>query len=97
VSLGADPVQTVSLTGGATRSPYWNQLRADVLGVPVELPVAADPAYGMAVLAASSGGSVTETARRMVRVDRVLEPRPHHLDDLYAAFVAELDARGYRG
>jgi len=97
VALGADPVQTVSLTGGATRSPYWNQLRADILGVPVELPVAADPAYGMAVLAASSGGSVTETARRMVRVDRVLEPRPHHLDHLYAAFVAELDARGYRG
>lgn len=97
VGLGADPVRTVSLTGGATRSGYWNQLRADTLGVPVELPVAADPAYGMAVLAASAGGSVTETARRMVRVDRVLEPRPSRLDDLYADFVAELDARGYRG
>ncbi|MFC9693938.1 FGGY-family carbohydrate kinase [Kribbella sp. NPDC056951] len=97
VGLGADPVRTVSLTGGATRSEYWNQLRADTLGVPVELPVAADPAYGMAVLAAAAGGSVTETARRMVRVDRVLEPRPSRLDDLYDAFVAELDARGYRG
>ncbi|WP_405062646.1 FGGY-family carbohydrate kinase [Kribbella sp. NBC_01505] len=96
-ALGADPVRRVSLTGGATRSQYWNQLRADTLGVPVELPAAADPAYGMAVLAASQGGSVTETARRMVRVDRVLEPRPSRLDDLYAAFVAELDARGYRG
>ncbi|TDD58519.1 carbohydrate kinase [Kribbella antibiotica] len=97
VSLGADPVRRVTLTGGGTRSGYWNQLRADTLGVPVELPVAADPAYGMAVLAASQGGSVTETARRMVRIERVLEPRPSQLDDLYGAFVAELDARGYRG
>jgi len=96
--LGAEPVRSVSLTGGAVRSGYWNQLRADVLGVPVELPAAADPAYGMAVLAASAGGSVTETAVRMVRVDRVIEPRPQErLTTLYGEFVAELDRRGYRG
>ena len=95
-TLGADPVRSVSLTGGATRSGYWNQLRADVLGVPVELPAVPDPAYGMAVLAASGGTDLTGTARRMVRVDRVLEPRGDRLDDLYGAFVAELDRRGYR-
>ncbi|HWD82564.1 MAG TPA: FGGY-family carbohydrate kinase [Kribbella sp.] len=94
--LGADPVRSVSLTGGATRSGYWNQLRADVLGVPVELPAVPDPAYGMAVLAASGGHDLTGTARRMVRVDRVLEPRGERLDDLYGDFVAELDRRGYR-
>jgi sugar (pentulose or hexulose) kinase len=97
VSLGAEPVRSVSLTGGAVRSGYWNQLRSDVLGVPVELPAAPDPAYGMAVLAASAGGSLTETARRMVKTDRILEPRPHPLEDLYGEFVAELDRRGYRG
>jgi sugar (pentulose or hexulose) kinase len=96
-ALGADPVRSVSLTGGATRSGYWNQLRADVLGVPVELPAVPDPAYGMAVLAASGGTDLTGTARRMVRVDRVLEPRDRPLDDLYGAFVGELDRRGYRG
>jgi sugar (pentulose or hexulose) kinase len=96
-SLGADPVRSVSLTGGATRAGYWNQLRADVLGVPVELPAVPDPAYGMAVLAASGGTDLTGTARRMVRVDHVLEPRGEGLDDLYGAFVAELDRRGYRG
>jgi sugar (pentulose or hexulose) kinase len=96
VSLGADPVESVSLTGGATRSEYWNQLRADVLGVPVELPAVPDPAFGMAILAAS-GGALTATARRMVRVDRILEPGKRRLDDLYGAFVAELDRRGYRG
>jgi sugar (pentulose or hexulose) kinase len=96
-TLGADPVRSVSLTGGATRAEYWNQLRADVLGVPVELPAVPDPAYGMAVLAASGGTDLTGTARRMVRVDRVLEPRGERLDDLYGEFVAELDRRGYRG
>ncbi|ADB35640.1 carbohydrate kinase FGGY [Kribbella flavida DSM 17836] len=95
--LGAEPPRSVALTGGAVRSNHWNQLRADVLGVPVELPAAADPAYGMAVLAASGGTSVAGTARRMVRIDRVIEPRPAgRLDDLYAEFVAELDRRGYR-
>jgi sugar (pentulose or hexulose) kinase len=96
-TLGADPVRSVSLTGGATRSSYWNQLRADVLGVPVELPAVPDPAYGMAILAASGGTDLTGTARRMVRVDRVLEPRGPRLDELYGEFVAELDRRGYRG
>ena len=96
-SLGAEPVRSVSLTGGAIRAGYWNQLRADVLGVPVELPAVPDPAYGMAVLAASGGTDLTGTARRMVRVDHVLEPRGERLDDLYGEFVAELDRRGYRG
>ncbi|GAB3817603.1 FGGY family carbohydrate kinase [Kribbella italica] len=94
--LGAEAPRSVALTGGAVRSEHWNQLRADVLGVPVELPEAADPAYGMAVLAASGGTSVAETARRMVRIGRVIEPRPSdRLTDLYGGFVAELDRRGY--
>jgi D-ribulokinase len=97
VGLGAEPLRSVSLTGGAVRSGYWNQLRSDVLGAPVELPAAPDPAYGMAVLAASAGGSLTETAHRMVKTDRILEPRPQRLENLYGEFVAELDRRGYRG
>ncbi|MGC4937390.1 FGGY-family carbohydrate kinase [Kribbella sp. DT2] len=94
--LGAEAPRSVALTGGAVRSEHWNQLRADVLGVPVELPEAADPAYGMAVLAASGDSSVAETARRMVRISRVIEPRPsERLTTLYGEFVAELDRRGY--
>jgi sugar (pentulose or hexulose) kinase len=98
VKLGAEQVGSVSLTGGAVRSGYWNQLRADVLGVPVELPAAPDPAYGMAILAASGQTSVTETAARMVKVAKVLEPRPRgRLEHLYGEFVAELDRREYLG
>ena len=51
VPVGGD----VSLTGGGARNRYWCQLRADVLGWPVRLPEIAEPAFGMAVLAASAG------------------------------------------
>jgi len=64
----------------------------------VKLPVSPDPAYGMAVLAASRSASVTETAARMVKVAKVLQPRPRgRLEHLYGEFVAELDRRGYLG
>ena len=43
------------LTGGGARSRYWCQLRADILGRPVKLPVNAEPALGMALLAATPG------------------------------------------
>ncbi|MHA4818558.1 FGGY-family carbohydrate kinase [Streptomyces aculeolatus] len=59
--LGAPATGAVVLTGGATRNPVWNQLRADVLRRPVTLPRNAQPALGMAVLAAAAldgtGGS----------------------------------------
>ena len=64
----------------------------------MELPASADPSYGMAVLAASASTSLTETAARLVRIERVLEPRSQdRLTTLYGEFVAELDRRGYRG
>jgi D-ribulokinase len=50
--LGARIEGPVAFTGGATGSPYWNQLRADVLGRPATIPEHGDSALGMAVLAA---------------------------------------------
>ncbi|MFF1956823.1 FGGY-family carbohydrate kinase [Streptomyces sp. NPDC058220] len=50
--LGAPVDAPVTFTGGATRSRYWNQLRADVLGLPAAIPEHTDSALGMAVLAA---------------------------------------------
>jgi D-ribulokinase len=96
--LGADVSGSLSLTGGATRSRYWSQLRADVLGREVTLPHTAEPALGMAVLAAAGDGSVGAAARRMVRVAEVLPPRPATRDrfaEPFARFVDTLAARGY--
>ena len=74
--LGAPLDGDLVLTGGATRSAYWCRLRADVLGRPVTLPENAEPALGMAVLAASPGRDAADVAAGMVRVREVVEPTP---------------------
>ncbi|MDQ3609824.1 MAG: FGGY family carbohydrate kinase, partial [Actinomycetota bacterium] len=96
--LGAPTDGPLSLTGGATRSRYWCQLRADVLGRAVRLPEQAEAALGMAVLAASEGGSPSEVAAQMVRVREVIEPRPDRdgrFAEPYVRLVDELERRGW--
>ena len=72
------------LTGGASRNPVWSQLRADVLGRPVELPANPSRPLGMAVLAGPPSrratslvgtSALTDAVGQMVRVDRVVEHR----------------------
>lgn len=96
--LGAPTDGELSLTGGATRGRYLCQLRADVLGRPVRLLENADPAIGMAVLAASGGRRVADVAGEMVRVREVIEPRRDRAERLlerYARLVGELEQRGW--
>lgn len=97
--IGAEIDGRISLTGGGSRNPWWNQLRCDLLGTPVTVPRNAEPAVGMAVLAAGSGSAdLIGTARRMVRVDRVLHPDPQRHAELAEAhnrFVAQLLDRGW--
>ncbi|MEU7002899.1 FGGY family carbohydrate kinase [Nonomuraea sp. NPDC046570] len=91
--LGAPVDGEIILTGGATRSDYWNRLRADVLGRPVTLRENAEPALGMAVLAASTGGQAPDG---MIRTRSVVDPRPDHgLGEAYLRFVEELAGRGW--
>ena len=66
--LGAPVRGSVTLTGGATRSAYWSQLQADVLGREVVVPEVPDGAFGMAVVAASLAyDSLAAAAAAMVR------------------------------
>jgi sugar (pentulose or hexulose) kinase len=90
----------LSLTGGATRSRYLCQLRADVLGRPVSLPEQAESAFGMAVLAAAAttGRTCAETAAQMCRTRAVIEPRAERAGSFrepYVRFVGELERRGW--
>lgn len=65
--LGAPVDGSLTATGGATRSRYWSQLRADVLGRPLRLVEHPEPAFGMAVLAAvgaAGGPAAAGGARR---------------------------------
>ncbi|MDQ3645017.1 MAG: FGGY-family carbohydrate kinase, partial [Actinomycetota bacterium] len=96
--LGAPTDGPLSLTGGATRSRYWCQLRADVLGRAVQLPEHGEAALGMAVLAASEGRSPSQVAAQMVRVHEVIEPRPDRegrFAEPYVRLVDELERRGW--
>ncbi|MEU4225434.1 FGGY family carbohydrate kinase [Nonomuraea sp. NPDC026600] len=89
--LGAPVDGEIVLTGGATKSAYWTQLRADVLGRPVTLRENAEPALGMAVLAAGDTGDPA----RMIRTREVVDPAGPRLDEAYLRFVAELEGRGW--
>jgi sugar (pentulose or hexulose) kinase len=98
--LGAPVEGEVTLTGGATDSRYWCQLRADVLGRSVRLTEQAEAALGMAALAGSSASErpLSEVAGEMVRVREVLEPREDRGDRLregYLRLVGELEQRSW--
>jgi sugar (pentulose or hexulose) kinase len=96
--LGADVSGELTFTGGATRSQYWCQLRADILCRQVKLPDNAEPALGMALLAASQGSHTAEAARDMVRIRETLDPRRgsrDRFDDAYLRLVDELEKRGW--
>ncbi|WP_406477778.1 FGGY-family carbohydrate kinase [Streptomyces sp. NBC_01615] len=99
--LGAPLYGPLTFTGGAARSPYWNQLRADILGRPARVPEQTEPALGMAALAAYGMGAaatLADAADRMVHVRTVLEPRPARtaaFADPYARLLDELEARGW--
>jgi sugar (pentulose or hexulose) kinase len=98
-AAGADVGGPVTFTGGGARNEWWNQLRCDVLGVPVRLPENPEPALGMAVLAAGAmTGDIPAAAKRLVRVRRTLEPDMARHEDLmpaYRAFVVALIDRGW--
>ena len=85
------------LTGGGARNRHWCQLRANVLGRPVCLPENSEPAFGMAVLAASAGRHMPEVVKQMVRTRKAIDPQPHRitrLRELYVQFLEELKLRG---
>jgi len=69
----------VRLTGGGARSPFWQQILADVFSCPVTLqPRDEGPAYGAALLAAVGAGAFPdiEAAGGMALTSARIEPRP---------------------
>jgi xylulokinase len=71
-------------TGGGTASDPWCQIRADVLGRPLNRLRTLDAGVlGAAVLAGAGTGafaSIAEAAGRLAVVDRVFEPDPRRAD-----------------
>ncbi len=76
--------QVVRLAGGASRSPVWAQIFADVLALPVETTESSElGALGVAMTAAVAVGLVPDleaAVARMVRRRSRFEPRPERVE-----------------
>ena len=74
------PIKSSKLCGGGGKSPLWRQIMANVLGLPIEIPVAEEgPGYGGAMLAMVGCGeyrSVADCADALVKVKAVVQPDP---------------------
>jgi len=98
--IGFSVGDTIYAAGGANKSLPWLQLRADILGRRLAVPGTSGAAMGAAVLAAGWAwyGGLTEAARRLVHIERTVEPRPElkaAYDERYGRFVEEIKRRGY--
>jgi xylulokinase len=94
------PVERLWMAGGATRSPVWTRILADVTGVPLTLTEYAHwSALGAAILAgwgAGVFGSVEAGQSRLQKPVRPLEPdatqRPVY-DERFATYQKLVDSR----
>lgn len=99
-SLGATVGDTVHVAGGGTHSAAGLQIRADVLGVRLQVPQVPSGAMGAAILAARGCAfeRVTEAAQAMVHYRRIVEPRESYraaYTGRYQRFLAACRERGY--
>lgn len=74
------PVTELRAVGGGSRHPWWQSLKADVLGLPVEVPAITDvTAQGAALLAGIGAGlyrDAAEASTRAYHQTRRFEPDP---------------------
>jgi len=87
-------IDELTVTGGTARGDTWNQIKADVLQVPVTVPAVREAAVlGAAILASIGLGwhaDAPGAIRAMSRVDHRLEPDPSlrsTYDDLFAVYT----------
>jgi xylulokinase len=93
LKAGVD-IKSFRLGGGATKSPLWNQIQADVYGRPVEtLKVGESTVLGAALLGGVGAGifnSIEEGVNQMVEVTGTVEPNMEHhkvYEEMYQAYV----------
>ena len=83
-------VQRVVAVGGASRSPFWSQLRADVTGRTVEVLDTEEAAsLGGAMLAGIAAGVYPDheaAVRQVYRVQRRFDPDPRHREQYDEAY-----------
>jgi xylulokinase len=72
--------RVLRILGGATRSPFWVQMIADITEMPIELPRCSEAAvFGGAILGGVAAGvlpGIAEAAERFYAAERTFEPGP---------------------
>ena len=91
---GIEKPEFLRIGGGASRSPLWNQISADIYGVPVETVKTFEcTALGAAIMGAIGVGvfkDLDEATREMVHVTGRWEPKPENVkvyNELYQVFL----------
>ncbi len=86
-------INEIRSVGGGTRSPLWNQIKADILGLPVLVPKASTGGAGGAALLAGMGiglfKDINKTLREIIQIDNRYEPdenNRHLYNELYQIF-----------
>ncbi len=86
-------ISALRLGGGATKSPLWNQIQADIYGRPVEiLKTSESTVLGAAILGGVGAGvfkTIPEGVEQMVAISGQLEPNmANHkvYEEMYAAY-----------
>lgn len=76
-ATGGRPSEII-FAGGASKSPLWCQILADVMGIPVKVPVVKEAtALGASILAGYGVGiykDIPETARRIAKIEHSYTP-----------------------
>jgi xylulokinase len=82
-----DRHRPITLVDGEARSALWNQIKADVTGVPIRTTaIAESAAVGAAILAGQGAGVFSDAAdgvKRLVRFERLYQPDP----DVHARYA----------
>jgi len=84
-------IDTIILSGGASKSAVWNQIQADIYGKPVGiLAIEEATSLGAAILAAKGAGlfgSVDEAVEKMVKIASYCEPNMHN-HEIYSQYFS---------
>jgi xylulokinase len=78
------------VSGGAARFALWNQIKADVTGIPVVHVLGDSTAAGTAILAGLGAGIYKNADEAIKNTGPVAEPDPRHrglYDDLYGRYL----------
>jgi autoinducer 2 (AI-2) kinase len=84
--------QKIVFAGGAAKSALWPQILADVLGIPVDVPVVKEAtALGAAIMAGKGIGlyaSVKDAARSLVKIEKTFSPNKENREVYDKAYNA---------